>query len=454
MNKKRFLTILLVFVLALPMFLSGIREIAAATITNYSYDATGDTTTFKLDGVNKSLGGYYSLEDLESRYGSSDESDKESTPKRKVTSAVFDPAEGKTTVRFSDGTTTTLDGEFDVETAQAEINKLDAGDGDDGGKKSAAQTFFENVILSQVLNMNIGEESGAISTVTLLNRTFVYAVAIMEGADKAPSGYLGEEGLGDSLSGYDGIVHETWYLFLEVAAMLIMLIRFASDYSLDRVWQPTERNTPEQLFKPIFRLIVGFIFILCVHHFLSLGLILSQAAFSVISKSSMSAESVSLYNDMAANICELLGFTTDSLVHMPANITALVGGIIEFFIPFIISGISALGIIFVVFSRVLELVVRAVFAPLAMTDCYKSGENTHGFRYIMEFFGIAFQSLAIFAVLWVSTLVCGMFTASLKASGATDLNAAHQLAIYIAGLKLAQLVMLMKTSSITKSVFS
>ena len=321
--------------------------------------------------------------------------------------------------------------------------------------KSAQQKWFEEHLLVQVLNMNAGESEGSLSTVTLLERTFVYAIAIMEGADKVPPGYLDEDGLAEGLADYRGMTREPWYLFLEVAAMLIMLIRFAADYSMDRVWQPSERNTPEQLFKPIFRLICGFLFILCAHHFLALGLYLSQAAFSAIAKSTLTPASVSLYEEMCSTISEMLGFKDDSVMNMAHNIGVMVMGMFNFFIPYLISMVSGLGVIFIVFSRVLELVVRALFAPLAMTDCYKNGEHTHGFRYILEFFGICFQSLAIFAVLWVSGMICGMFAESLKASADPgSINSITQLTIYISGLKLAQLTMLMKTATLSKAVFS
>ena len=460
-ERKRILTIILVFALTIPMLLAGVMNIHADDEKHIWCSNTECQHNYAwINNRIVQVAGTWKPNESGGSLSASDKSWLQSVCDK----LNADGATGLSSSMASDFGITITSSDSSCPACGTAFNYDSATEGtaaESTGKKGMAQNFFESVILEQVLNMNAGEESGSLSTVTLLNRTFVYAIAIMEGADSAPTGYLGEEGLGSALAGYDGITHETWYLFLEVAAILIMFIRFASDYSMDKVWQPVERNTPEQMMKPVIRLVVGFIFILLAHHLLAFGLVLSQAAFSAISQSTTSAETLSLYQDMSKNICDLLGFVPEKgPIDFMKNLGALISGVIEFFLPFLISGISALGIMFVVFSRVLELVVRAVFAPLAMTDCYKSGEHTHGFHYIMEFFGIAFQSLAIFAVLWVSGMVCGMFTAELKTTMASatgvgaDLNRASQMALYISALKLAQLTMLLKTASITKSVFA
>lgn len=340
-------------------------------------------------------------------------------------------------------------GAAETETADTESTGVIPDD-----QKSSFQVFFENYVFDTVFDTGTEEdnENNPFTTLNLVNRSFTWTIAAVEGSSSSLI-----SGSGADIFPSDGIVHQSWYVFLQCIAVLIMLMRFMSDYAMDKVWQTADHHTPEQLFKPIFRLLCGFLFILLVHYFLSFGMYLSHAAFHAMSSGIETASSAS--SDVAKDtLTQMLGFEKKGITHVPQNIGALLMGVLVFILPLLVSMIASVGTLFVCFSRVLELIVRAVFAPLAVTDCYKAGDGAHGFKYIMEYFGIAFQCVAILAVLWASSYVCQIMFANIREvlpdAGAADyMRRISNIAMYIAGIKLAQLVLMLKTGQITKSVF-
>ena len=76
-------------------------------------------------------------------------------------------------------------------------------------------------------------------------------------------------------------------------------------------------------------------------------------------------------------------------------------------------------------------------------------------HYIMDYAGIAFQSLVIIGVIWATNTIGGVLIKTIIGDGGTgtSLASVSQIAVFLMALKLAQIGMLLKSQSIAKSVF-
>lgn len=333
------------------------------------------------------------------------------------------------------------------------------GTGDNGAipddKKSGAQNFFENYIFANAFDMGTSNGSGFTPS-ELLDKTFVYAIAILEGTDHIPSGYIDT----DSIPFSRGVVHENWYIFLQVAAMIIMLIRFCYDYATVRVWTPASSQTAEQMFRPIFRLICGFVLIFAAHYILACFLYLSQAACNAFSNGIVgdSTATEQTFEAVKADLCMALGFKEDRTINTLSNISACFFGMIALAFPMVSNMVYSVVMFATIISRVLEIILRGIMVPLAMSDVYED-HGGNAMRYAMEFAAISFQGVLILMEIWVSNIVCAFIVKNIitllpDASVGSFLYALGSIGVLLAGIKAAQIILLGRTRSIAQSVFT
>ena len=64
-----------------------------------------------------------------------------------------------------------------------------------------------------------------------------------------------------------------------------------------------------------------------------------------------------------------------------------------------VTWISSLVVLVVAFSRVLELAIRAVFAPIAIVDIFENGTSGAGFRYVKKYMAVTIQGAVIMMIL-------------------------------------------------------
>lgn len=263
----------------------------------------------------------------------------------------------------------------------------------------------------------------------------------------------GDDGLIDLIIGHDG------YKFLVAACFLIMLIRFLSDYAMEKVWD-VDKQTPEMLFKPIFKLIAAMVFVLSLPWFFKFALYLSQGAFQVFSNISDNTSGTNLeevLNTAKDNMIDALGFEAGGISKLPQNIGALICGVITLIIPYAITLIGGVGTFFVIFSRILEIGVHLSLAPLSMTDLYKGTNQSKGINYLYEFFGLCFQSVAIMVVYVASNLVTAklleVLTDVFMEQAGAGIAGIAQVATSLAAINLAKLVLMLGTASKAKKAF-
>ena len=88
-----------------------------------------------------------------------------------------------------------------------------------------------------------------------------------------------------------------------------------------------------------------------------------------------------------------------------SNTTFLTGAIdglsilLELCIPYICMFLSKIVLFVLIYSRLIELFIRAAFMPIGISDMFNGNGNGSGFRYIKKLFGTAFQGSMIIAIL-------------------------------------------------------
>ena len=314
------------------------------------------------------------------------------------------------------------------------------GDGTDESGEEAFGEGFIRMMLEKIFNSNQQAEGSFISPGNMLTETFNYLA--------------GSGGVIDSITG------STWYLFLVGSCFMVMLIRFMSDFALDKAWDPSQQQTPEMFYKPLFKLIAAMIFVIALPYFLKFGMYISQAAIELIKNnpfSSNGTDTSEILKKAQDTLIDSLGFEAGGITKIPQNLGALIQGVIMLILPYIISTVCEIGVFFVIFSRILELSIRAALAPLAMTDIYKMGDRSHGMSYLFDFFGVCFQGFAILLVFFVADYITALLMTELLAEFESLLSTPANLGticMCMAAINLGKLSIIFKTGSLAKSALS
>lgn len=105
------------------------------------------------------------------------------------------------------------------------------------------------------------------------------------------------------------------------------------------------------------------------------------------------------------------------------------------FIPWIFSWVLGICVKIIMYSRMIEIYVRAVFAPIAFADFYQGGLQSAGFRYLRNFLAVAIQGALILSV---AAVYSGLFSTVVASAG---LNFLNFLGLYLAFLSAAVMLM-------------
>ena len=89
-----------------------------------------------------------------------------------------------------------------------------------------------------------------------------------------------------------------------------------------------------------------------------------------------------------------------------------VGYIIVAFIPYSILWVLSFIVKAMMWVRIIELVVRILFAPIGLADFAKGGTHSNGIRYFKKLMAVALQGVCMFAVMIVFKNICGVLLES------------------------------------------
>ena len=88
-------------------------------------------------------------------------------------------------------------------------------------------------------------------------------------------------------------------------------------------------------------------------------------------------------------------------------LTHLFPGIITLFIIWMLSFVVKICVYVVTFMRILEIFVRTMFAPVALSDMFYNGLNSTGFRFLKSYLAVSLQVVMIYGCIILYTVMLG-----------------------------------------------
>ena len=161
------------------------------------------------------------------------------------------------------------------------------------------------------------------------------------------------------------------YGFFSKLGMLVMAVYVFYDL-FGKV--ATEQLSGETLFLALIRLLVGMVVINSGKDILFYGIQVTNEIFDAVSKTGITQAA----DPFKKTTCKFHKYTQDRYVWR-----ALLDGSF-IFIPWLISFITGLVISISCWSRLLDITVRVIFAPIGMADMVTEGTNSSGWGYFKK----------------------------------------------------------------------
>lgn len=232
---------------------------------------------------------------------------------------------------------------------------------------------------------------------------------------------------------------EPIYSVIQTTAIMLVFVYFCIAI-VDKM--SSESFTPEQMIRQIALLFVSKFLIdygmdLMILLF-DIGLtLLSDVAAKIPSTTTTlsSAEAKRMLDEFEAS----LGVS---------GVLKILKGVIVFvwlLIPWALSWIMGLCVKIIMYSRVIEIYVRAVFSPLALADFYQGGLQSAGFRFLRSFLAVAIQGTII---LVIAAIYSALFTTVVSSAG---LNFFSFIGLYLAFLA-SSIMLMFKSLSVAKEL--
>ncbi len=246
--------------------------------------------------------------------------------------------------------------------------------------------------------------------------------------------------------------------------ILFTIIYFAYDLITDKMG-PGQDLTPEIFITSLVKLLIVIIIIVNMITFTEAIFNVSNAIFSnADSALNTSATGQAAIETMVDEYIVEVGQDCDEV----ADSIPLIGGflagmqpLIELFskflmlIAYLVSWVCTALTFFAVYSRQAELILRAIFAPVALSDIYLGGVRSRGFEYLKTFAAICFQSIIIIAVFWITNqITLTILDPNTFLSGIASLKAiTNSQIVLVVVAKLVQATMILKSAQLAKEMF-
>lgn len=78
-------------------------------------------------------------------------------------------------------------------------------------------------------------------------------------------------------------------------------------------------------------------------------------------------------------------------------------------IPFLLSWVMGIMVKVICYSRLIEILIRAAFAPIALSDFFKNGFQGGGWRWLKSFLAVCMQGAVIFGIAVLFSALLGDF---------------------------------------------
>lgn len=190
-------------------------------------------------------------------------------------------------------------------------------------------------------------------------------------------------------------------IFKGLSAVLIMLF-FLLELLNE---QQKEMLTLERLVVMLSKLLAVTVLILNIDTIV-MGLInLSTIIFNSVKELAVNGEnSFSIFGQTGPY--EYADVKSDMEKALKANMTKALGMLLNFAIPWACSRLCYIVAYVVAIGRSVELVVRAIFAPIGVSQLFEDGTRSAGIKYLKKIAAVGLQLGAIAVVLYASSGLC------------------------------------------------
>lgn len=264
-----------------------------------------------------------------------------------------------------------------------------------------------------------------------------------------------------ALKAMEDITQGKLYSVFTAIGVIFMFIYFLMDLSTSDMFMTStnKRVTAEEIIKPLMKLLFCIIFLCNVKWILYFILGLSQGAFNQ-AINTLTIENVNMSADVVDKLMTVSGYVKNpSGLDMVRNIGCSMQLFISFAIPWLVSLVCNFLLIYVILSRVVNIVIQGILAPIAMADIYGQGNSirdTRAWGYIRNFAGLCFQAVVIVLVLYVVNSLIGVYATQLSEglSRAAHIGDFVNLGIQVTVLKVVQVGTAMGSANEAKKLFS
>lgn len=142
-----------------------------------------------------------------------------------------------------------------------------------------------------------------------------------------------------------------------------------------------DQHSAEHIFKLFMKIIFGVLFIRIGYDIIEAGLTFASGVFDTFASGT-------------TGVAGLTGCKYDEVLKQ--SFLEPVGTILSLFIPWIAMQVATIAIHVVCWARVLDIMVRAIFAPIGLADLAHTGMNGNGFNYLKKLVSSALQGAVLF----------------------------------------------------------
>ena len=212
-------------------------------------------------------------------------------------------------------------------------------------------------------------------------------------------GILTKDPFTDYGRGVARIVESLYDAVMSAAIMLIFIYFLIA--VVDKM--TSENFTWEQLWKQMAMLLAAK---MVVEHGLEIMQLMSQVGVEMVTI--VQGEGLGSLNqalDAKTVISNFKNGLTSSILKILSDILLL----LYLALPWVLSWIMSLCVKIICYTRLIEIYIRACFAPLALSDFFKNGFQGGGWRYLKSFFAVCLQGAVILAIAVIYSKLLGSF---------------------------------------------
>lgn len=194
---------------------------------------------------------------------------------------------------------------------------------------------------------------------------------------------------------------KTVYDAIKVTGILLLTLFWLTDL-LDKV--QSDSFTLEHFVRASIKLIVGFML-------MNNGLTIVQGLVTFSNEIFSKISDVSLAQGGSANVTILNEIWEDCIYyteHKFMGSFAMIGWYLKLIIPSIMMLLIKIVLYVILYSRIIELAARMVFAPIGMANIYNGGMNSSGIRYLKKIAAVALTGCVILVSLYAYNTLVGI----------------------------------------------